>query len=192
MPEQPTAEQSTAEHPGPDAPAGGQPAAAEAPILRSLPDLADRIEFLFPGFDGELDQLDDENFRLQLITVEHPPESGSEPGSGGNVKAESAWRAHTSMHLIIANQVLGDTPPQVWPTLQRITAKGYTRHDAIHMVATGMSKLVAEAMQGRPQRPEIYLQYLAGLPGLAVRHRPQPTSRTGGPAVGKTPGKKRR
>ena len=109
-----------------------------------------------------------------------------------DVRAESTWRAHTSMHLIVANQVLGDTPPEVWPTLQRIMARGYTRHDAIHMVATGMSKLVAEAMQGRPQRPELYLEYLAGLPGLAVRHRPQPTSRTGGAGTRKKAGRKRR
>ena len=152
----------------------------DAPIKPDLPDLADRLAFLFPGLDPELldsddpeaPDLDDELARLTLIEAEHD--------RTGELAEEERFRLHTSLHLIVANQVLTDDPPQAWPTLQRIVAKGYTRHEALHMVATGMSNALFHAMKGQPQPPEVYLRYLAGLPEQAARPRPKPTSRTGG------------
>lgn len=145
---------------------------SEAPIDYTLADLGDRIAFLFPGFADAPSELDDEGLRLELIGAEHPTEDDP----------DSPARVHASMHLVVANQVLGDTPPEVWPTLQRIVAKGYTRHDAIHMVAVGVSNTIYHAMKGTPQAPQVYLDYLASLPAQAVRHRPARTSRTGGGA----------
>jgi len=153
----------------------------DAPIKPELPDLAERLAFLFPEADlSAVDpadpdapaDLDDEHTRLGFIEAEHP--------RTGELAEDERFRLHTSLHLIVANQVLTDDPPQTWPTLQRIVAKGYTRHEALHMVATGMSEALFHAMQGRPQPPEIYVNYLAGLPGQASRPKPRPTSRTGG------------
>lgn len=149
----------------------------EAPIDYTLADLADRVAFLFPAYDGDLGELDDEGLRLELIQSEHPTTD----------EEDNAQRVHGSMHLVVANQVLGDLPPQVWPALQRIIAKGYTRHDAIHMVAVGVSNSLFHAMKGTPQRPEVYLNYLASLPTQAVRHPPAKNSRTGG-----TPSRRKR
>lgn len=163
----------------------------DAPIKPELPDLAERLAFLFPEADlsdvdlsdpDALADLDDEHTRLGFIEAEHP--------RTGDLEEDERFRLHTSLHLIVANQVLTDDPPQAWPTLQRIVAKGYTRHEALHMVATGMSEALFHAMQGRPQPPEVYLNYLAGLPGQATRPKPRPTSRTGGAPA--RPGKRRR
>ncbi|MFN0030415.1 MAG: DUF1841 family protein [Acidimicrobiales bacterium] len=173
----------------------------EAPIDRTLADLAERIAFLFPHYEPgdeaagdvgdpggpeELDgfeELDDEPARLALVEAEHQAELAHTTEIG-------AANVHVSMHLVVANQVLADNPPEVWPALQRIVAKGYTRHDALHMVAAGMADVLRSAMGGRPAPPEVYLRYLASLPTQAVRNRPAPTSRTGvGP---KAPKRKRR
>ncbi len=162
----------------------------DAPIKPELPDLVERLAFLFPEVDlSAVDptdpearaSLDDEHTRLGFIEAEHPRTD--------ELADDERFRLHTSLHLIVANQVLTDDPPQAWPTLQRIVAKGYTRHEALHMVATGMSNALFHAMQGRPQPPGIYLDYLAGLPEQASRPRPRPTSRTGGPP---TPPRRRR
>jgi hypothetical protein len=64
--------------------------------------------------------------------------------------------------------------------LQRVAAKGYTRHDALHMVAAGMSNVLFNTLKGRPAKPDAYLRYLASLPEQSVRPKPAPTSRTGG------------
>ncbi len=163
----------------------------DAPINPELPDLAERLAFLFPEADlsavdltdpDALADLDDEHTRLGFIEAEHP--------RTGDLAEDERFRLHTSLHLIVANQVLTDDPAEAWPTLQRIMAKGYTRHEALHMVATGMSNALFHAMQGRPQPPEVYLDYLAGLPEHATRPRPRPTSRTGG--APSRPGKRRR
>lgn len=162
----------------------------EAPIDRTLADLAERISFLFPHFasgsDGAgdldtldgvrvLDELDHEPTRLALVEQEHEQELAQAAQIG-------AANVHVSMHLVVANQVLAHNPPEVWPTLQRIVTKGYTRHDALHMVAAGMADVIRSAMSGQPAPPEVYLRYLAGLPDQSVRNRPAPTSRTGGTA----------
>jgi Domain of unknown function (DUF1841) len=169
-------------------------AVTEAPINRTLPDLAERIAFLFPAFEsrlnkvaaseatvdlGAVDELDDEPTRLALVEQEHRKElAEAEDGPVG------AANVHVSMHLVVANQVLADNPPEVWPTLQRIVSRGYTRHDALHMVAAGMADVIRSAVAGRPAPPEVYLRYLASLPDHSVRNRPAPTSRTGGGAKG--------
>lgn len=147
--------------------------ATEAPIDRTLGDLADRIAVLFPGFSGDPDELDDEDTRLELIRAEHQTAHAPPPTEDGE-------RMHHSLHLIVANQVLAGNPPQAWDAVERITRKGYTRHEALHMVAAGMSDVLRSAMQGRPQPPQLYLSYLDSLPQTAVRNRPAPTSRTGG------------
>ncbi len=168
----------------------------EAPIDRTLADLAERVAFLFPQLMPEADnaagaggldtfnELDDEPTRLALVEQEHREELAQ--AAGGPVGAN----VHVSMHLVVANQVLADNPPEVWPTLQRIVAKGFTRHDALHMVAAGMADVIRSAVSGRPAPPEVYLRYLAGLPTQSVRNRPAPTSRTGGGS--KAPKRQRR
>lgn len=158
--------------------------ASEAPIDRTLDDLADRIALLFPGFDGDPEDLDDEDVRLELIREEHRTAHAPPPSEDGE-------RMHHSLHLIVANQVLADNPPQAWAAIERVTRKGYTRHEALHMVAAGMSDVLYHAMQNRPQPPEVYLRYLDSLPRTAVRNRPAPTSRTGG-ATGKPGARGRR
>ncbi len=147
--------------------------ATEAPIDRTLDDLADRIALLFPGFSGDPEDLDDEDARLELIRAEHATAHAPPPTEDGE-------RMHHSLHLIVANQVLAGNPPQAWDAIQRVTRKGYNRHEALHMVAAGMSDVLASAMRGRPQPPELYLAYLDSLPQTAVRNRPAPTTRTGG------------
>lgn len=166
----------------------------EAPIDRTLADLAARISFLFPdlqpGSNGPegangVDELEDEPARLALIEREHAQEVAHAVPAG----PAGAANVHVSMHLVVANQVLADNPPEVWATLQRIVTKGYTRHDALHMVAAGMADVIRSAVSGRPAPPEVYLRYLAGLPAQSVRNRPAPTSRTssGGKAAKRKP-----
>lgn len=148
----------------------------ESPIDHTVRDLAQRVELLFPGFPGPPEQLEEEDARLRLIEEQHR-------GVRDAAVTEEARRMHTSMHLVVANQILAGNPRESWETLQRIVSKGYTRHDAVHMVAAGMSDVFAAIVKGQPQSPEVYLRYLAGLPEQSVRKAPAQTSRTSaGPA----------
>ncbi len=51
---------------------------------------------------------------------------------------------HTTMHVIVENQLAANDPPEVSATLKRLVADGLTRHEAVHAIAS----VVAEALFG--------------------------------------------
>jgi len=114
-------------------------------LFRPRHDVLDDIDVAF--LDPE-----DEDDRRFLIAAEHPrfwraiQEGAPEVDVGGEpVNAE----LHLSIHQIVANRVLADSPPEFWETAQRLTRKGYRRHDVQHMLGSVVSDEVHQALTGR-------------------------------------------
>jgi hypothetical protein len=42
---------------------------------------------------------------------------------------------HVLLHVVVANQLLADDPPEVWPTVQRLSGLGYDWHNIMHMIS---------------------------------------------------------
>jgi hypothetical protein len=75
------------------------------------------------------------------------------------------------MHLIVANQLWDDTPPETWDTAKRLLAVGYERHEVLHMLTSVASADVFDALQGQPHNPARTLERLAALPETWERRR---------------------
>jgi hypothetical protein len=69
------------------------------------------------------------------------------------------------MHLVVANQLWDDTPPEMWLTAQRLTGAGYERHEVLHMLGSVVSDDIYKALRGEAQDAERTRQALAALPG---------------------------
>ncbi|MHB1533261.1 MAG: DUF1841 family protein [Acidimicrobiales bacterium] len=111
----------------------------------------DRQQWLFPPGerghwdDIELDTLDpnDADARSILIRAEHPEwadaieEEVDVVGPDGHVMNP---RLHLAMHEAVANQIWDGEPPEVWQTASRLSAAGYDRHEALHMLASALGE----------------------------------------------------
>ena len=75
-------------------------------------------------------------------------------------------RLHIAMHQIVANQLLADAPPEVWPTVQRLGDLGYDWHNIMHMIAALVTDDVYGAISERRRfDPADYARRLSELPG---------------------------
>jgi hypothetical protein len=75
-------------------------------------------------------------------------------------------RLHIAMHQVVANQLLADNPPEVWPTVQRLGDLGYDWHNIAHMIATLVTDDVYGAFSKRRQFDRRdYARRLSELPG---------------------------
>jgi hypothetical protein len=48
------------------------------------------------------------------------------------------------MHLIVANQLLADDPPETWQTVRRLAGMCYDWHNVMHMIA----RLISDDVYG--------------------------------------------
>jgi hypothetical protein len=73
---------------------------------------------------------------------------------------------HVTLHLIVANQLMADDPPETWQTVQRLAGLGYDWHNVMHLVMGPVTEAVYETLaQKRPFDRADYVRRLAELPG---------------------------
>jgi hypothetical protein len=127
---------------------------------------AERLTWLFP----DVDRTHRENASIaELVETDHPEfvaaiEAGRHvvPVEGGH---EVDPRVHLALHEIVAQQILGDDPPEVWYTAVRLEHHGYDRHEILHMLASTVSNQVFGMLgEGRAYDRAERLEELAALP----------------------------
>jgi hypothetical protein len=75
-------------------------------------------------------------------------------------------RLHITFHVVIANQLLSDDPPETWQTAQRLAGLGYDWHNVMHLIMGPVSESVYRTLAERqPFDRDDYLRRLAELPG---------------------------
>jgi len=119
------------------------------------------------GVDVTLLDPEDQDDRRLLILADHPDlhqaiaAGKREVKRGGEVVNPEL---HLQMHLVVANQLWDDTPPETWDTAKRLTADGYERHEVLHMLASVISADIFDALRGRAPDAGWTLERLAALP----------------------------
>lgn len=118
----------------------------------------------------ELEYLDpaDADERRILIEAEHPElhralrRGDDEIVVGGQPMSP---RLHIAMHEIVANQLWDDDPPETWETAQRLVARGYERHEVLHMLCSVVARETWSVMAaGAASDPARYVAALDELP----------------------------
>jgi hypothetical protein len=148
---------------------------------------AERLAFAVPPVDDPPDWIDvdlldpeDPDDRVVLIRAAHPDlEAAIDEGRETTVVGgqEINPRLHLAIHEVVAQQLIGRDPPEVWATAQRLRRLGYDRHEVLHMLGGATSGQLFEALQGR--RPYDHAEHVAALDALPDSWERQ---RSGGPA----------
>lgn len=81
------------------------------------------------------------------------------------------------MHDIVAVRILEDEPPDWWETAQRLTARGYERHDVLHRLSQVVSDEVYAALRDEPRPGDCEHHALMALPESWRRCQAQPRRR---------------
>jgi hypothetical protein len=130
---------------------------------------------LIKGVDLALLDPGDPDDRHLLILAEHTElleaiEEGRDEVEVGGLRFSP--QMHLALHEIVATQLFDDEPPETWQTARRLTASGYERHEALHMLGSVVAKEIFEALQrGRAYDQERYRVALEALPGSCDRWR---------------------
>jgi hypothetical protein len=172
------------------------------PALPNADD-AERLAFAIPPVDDppdwiEIELLDptDPDDRALLIRAAHPEldaaiADGRETAVVGSQEINP--RLHMALHEVVASQLIGGDPPEVWATAQRLGRLGYDRHEILHMLAGAMSGELSEALQGRGGYDHAaHVAALDALPDSWERQRPSVPARPASRAAHADQGKKRR
>jgi hypothetical protein len=138
-------------------------------------DEAERRAWVLPPRSGLLDDIElayldpaDEDERELLILAEHPDLQRAIANDEREIRRDGFVmnpHLHIQMHLVVANQLWDDTPPEMWPTAQRLTSAGYERHEVLHMLGSVVSADIYGALRGEPHDDERTREALAALPG---------------------------
>lgn len=118
---------------------------------------------IYQGLD--LEQLDpgDEHQLMFLLEARHLDEDQDVPGPDGE---PTNPRLHVLAHVVIANQLLADDPPETWQTVQRLAGLGYDWHNVMHLIMRPVMQAVFGVLsQDQPFDRADYLRLLAELPG---------------------------
>jgi hypothetical protein len=139
------------------------------------PDPADRrswavpwVHGIYQGLDLELLDPGNEDERTFLIEAQHPEFAAALRGDEDVVVDGEPVnpRLHVAMHLIVANQLLADDPPETWQTVQRLDGLGYDWHNIMHMITSLVSEDVYRSLkEHRQPDPADYARRLNELPG---------------------------
>ena len=124
----------------------------------------------YRGLDLELLEPDDEDQLTLLVEAQHPEMADALAAGDDDVIGDKDEpinpRLHIAMHLIVANQLLGDDPVETWQTVQRLSRLGYDWHNIMHMIAAVVSDDIYTAMtQREPFDAADYARRLEELPG---------------------------
>src|SRR4051794_32720750 len=109
-----------------------------------------KVEFLFDRVPEGTD-LDDADNIGELLTLQ-----GDDP----------ATDARSAIRTIVAEQILGENPPAVWATAQRLMALGLDRADAMAQLAVAFAQTAQTPLAGDGGSfdSEAYETALASLP----------------------------
>lgn len=147
-----------------------EPSAASLEHRRFLAD-ADVLAEL--GLD--LAELADPDVRGYALRMEHPEIDQALRDGRDEVELDGQRvnpRLHLAMHEVVANQLWNDDPPEVWETAQRLLARGYERHEILHMLASAMSAQIWSALhEQQPYDHADHVAALNALPGSWERQR---------------------
>lgn len=143
----------------------------------------ERRRWLFPLATGTFDDVQlalldpaDEGDRALLIRAEHPElvdaiDQGVEEITLGEHRGPMSPRLHLTVHEVVANQLWEGQPPEGWPSVERLIAAGYDRHDILHMLGSVLTEEVfAVQNEGKAVDPERYAAALDALPGAWWDH----------------------
>lgn len=79
----------------------------------------------------------DEPRRLAAVEAHHRAIAGSDAPT-------PALRVHAALHVVVEAQLAAGSPPEARRAVERLVARGRSRHDAVHAVA----EVAAEAARG--------------------------------------------
>ena len=123
---------------------------------------------IYQELDLELLDPGDEDERALLLEALHP-EFADAPQGDDDVIIDGEPvnpRLHVAMHQVVANQLLGNDPPETWQTVQRLARRGYDWHNIMHMIASLVTEDVYGALkEHRQPDPAAYARRLNELPG---------------------------
>lgn len=150
---------------------GADPSMLADPAARQ--ELLARRQFAVPSvvahLDGDEIEFDpaDEDQRQLLIVAEHPEYRAvlDDPHSDELVDGVNP-RLHIALHLIIANQLWDDTPPEVWHAAQRLHAGGHARHAILHALAYELGQELHPTLTGQHAPDPEMITYRARLRAL--------------------------
>jgi Domain of unknown function (DUF1841) len=123
----------------------------------------------YQGLDLELLDPHDEHELTFLLKAQHLEWEGALE-SGEEILDEDGEatnpRLHVMLHVVIANQLLADEPPETWQTVQRLAALGYDWHNVMHLIMGPVGDAVYRTLaQQQPFDRAGYVRRLAELPG---------------------------
>ena len=123
----------------------------------------------FQGLDLELLDPGDEGQRTFLLEAQHLEMAEALERHEEIIAANGEPMnpmLHIALHGIVANQILGDDPPETWQTVQRLAGLGYDWHNVMHMVMGPVSSFLHQAMTAKqPFDRDVYRRQLNELPG---------------------------
>jgi hypothetical protein len=93
-----------------------------------------------PHDEGELTFL----LEAQHLELEEALESGEEILNADGEPMSP--RLHVTLHVVVANQLLADDPPETWQTVQRLAGLGYDWHNVMHMIMGPVSEAVYQTL----------------------------------------------
>lgn len=118
------------------------------------------LELLDPHDEHELTLL----LEAQHLELEEAFENGEEILKDDGEPTNP--RLHIILHVVIANQLLADDPPETWQTVQRLAALGYDWHNVMHLIMGPVGESVYGTLaHQQPFDRADYVRRLAELPG---------------------------
>jgi Domain of unknown function (DUF1841) len=130
----------------------------------------DRRSWAVPPSHGtyqglDLEQLDpgDEHQLMLLLEALH---FGGGRGVPGLDEELTNPELHVLAHVVVANQLLGDDPPETWQTVQRLAGLGYGWHNVMHLIMGPVVEAVFGVLSQEQSFDRAdYLRLLTELPG---------------------------
>jgi len=137
---------------------------------------ADRVVFLFDTTEPPFD-LDDEDALIAFFSSEvEQTETEAALGEEGDDFGASIGRFRALFRMIVASQILHDTPPEIWQTVQRLSTLGLARDDIWRQLMLALTYEIRVVLGDEESVPteatfkeEHYASLLARLPAANVR-----------------------
>ena len=174
----------------------GDPARPNANDASVWPSPSRRSTTLRTRIDPELLDPADPEDRALLLRAAHPELDAAITDGRETAVVEGQEinpRLHLAIHEVVANQLIGGDPPEVWATAQRLRKLGYDRHEVLHMLGAAMSGELWEALQGRSGYDHAaHVAALDALPDSWERQRPSGPTPPASRAAHADQGKQRR
>jgi hypothetical protein len=123
----------------------------------------------YQGLDLERLDPDDEDERTFLLKAQHldmEEELKRHEEITGPDGEPLNPKLHVILHVVVANQLLADEPPETWQTVQRLVGFGYDWHNVMHLIMGPVAEAVYGALsEQQPFDRADYVRRLAELPG---------------------------